>query len=102
MHADAGELDDADDAEEEVDGGEAGRERQSGSRVREERCRHVQVVLGLDDEAPARPDEAGAGEGKVLRDRQLLGGTGKVGDAGEDERPLLRISIIPSCTTRFP
>lgn len=36
-HHDAGDLDDSDDAEEEVDGGQ-------------------QVVLGLDDEAPAGPD----------------------------------------------
>jgi len=50
--------------------------------------RYVQVVLGLDDEAPPGPDEAGAGESKVLRKRELLCGTGKVGDAGEDERPL--------------
>lgn len=66
---DAGDLDDADDAEEEVDGGE-------------------QVVLGLDDEAPARPDEAGGGQGAVLLQRELLGGATEVGDAGEDEGPL--------------
>jgi len=66
---DAGDLDDADDAEEEVDGGE-------------------QVVLGLDDEAPARPDEAGGSQGAVLLQRELLGRAGEVGDAGEDEGPL--------------
>lgn len=53
------------------------------------RCRKdVQVVLGLDNQAPARPDETRAGQGKVLRKRQLLDGAGKVGDAGNDERPL--------------
>lgn len=66
---DAGDLDDADDAEEEVDGGE-------------------QVVLGLDDEAPARPDEAGGGQGSVLLQRELLGRAAEVGYAGEDESPL--------------
>lgn len=48
----------------------------------------VQVVLGLDDEAPAGPDETGAGEGKVLRQGELLDGAGKVGDASDDEAPL--------------
>lgn len=67
---DAGDLDDADDAEEEVDGGE-------------------QVVLGLDDEAPARPDEAGGRQGAVLLQRELLGRAAEVGDAGEDEGPLV-------------
>lgn len=68
-HHDAGDLDDADDAEEEVDGGE-------------------QVVLGLDDEAPARPDEARGRQGAVLLQGELLGRATEVGDAGEDEGPL--------------
>lgn len=68
-HHDAGNLDDADDAEEEVDGGE-------------------QVVLGLDDKTPAGPDEAGGGQGAVLLQGELLGRAGEVGDAGEDEGPL--------------
>lgn len=66
---DSGDLDEADDAEEEVDGGE-------------------EVVLGLDDQAPSGPDEAGAGQGKVLSERELLDGARKVGDAGDDESPL--------------
>lgn len=74
---DARDLDDADDTEEEVDCGQ-------------------KVVLGLDDEAPAGPDEAGGGQGAVLGEGELLGGAGKVGDAGEDEGPLLRQSISPS------
>ena len=68
-HHDAGDLDDADDAEEEVDGCE-------------------QVVLGLDDEAPAGPDEARGRQGAVLLQRELLGRAGEVGDTGEDEGPL--------------
>lgn len=75
---DAGDLDDADDAEEEVDGGQ-------------------QVVLGLDDEAPAGPDEAGGGQGTVLGEGEFLGGAGEVGDAGEDEGPLL-VFICASAT----
>lgn len=68
-HQDAGDLDDSDDAEEEVDGGE-------------------QVVLGLDDEAPAGPDETRGGQGAVLLQGELLGGAGEVGDTGEDKGPL--------------
>jgi hypothetical protein len=79
-HHDAGDLDDADDTEEEVDGGE-------------------EVVLGLDDEAPAGPDEAGGRQGAVLLQGELLGGAGEVGDAGEDEGPLQerRIQALASC-----
>lgn len=65
----ARDLDDADDTKEEVDGGE-------------------QVVLGLDDEAPAGPNEARGRQRGVLRQRELLGRAGKVGDTGEDEGPL--------------
>lgn len=71
-HHDAGDLDDSDDAEEEVDGGE-------------------QVVLGLDDEAPARPDEARSRQGAVLLQRELLGRATEVRDAGEDEGPLCEL-----------
>lgn len=63
-------LGDAHETQEEVDGGQ-------------------EVVLGLDDEAPAGPDEAGGGQGGVLGEGEFLGGTGKVGDTGEDESPLL-------------
>lgn len=70
---DAGDLDDADYAEEEVDGGK-------------------QVVLGLDNEAPARPDEAGGRQGAVLLQRELLGRATEVGDAGEDEGPLVSLN----------
>lgn len=48
----------------------------------------VQEVARLDDEAPAGPDHAGSGEGEVLREGELVGGTVEVGDAGEDESPL--------------
>jgi hypothetical protein len=52
-----------------------------------------QVVLGLDDQAPSGPDEAGAGQGKVLSERELLDGARKVGDAGEDESPLRSVLV---------
>lgn len=56
----------------------------------------VQVVLGLDDQAPPGPDDAGAGQGKVLGKRELFGGAGKVGDAGEDKSPLYELfSVAP-------
>jgi hypothetical protein len=70
VHGDTGELCDTDEGEEEVDGGQ-------------------EHVLGLDDEAPAGPDDTRAGEGEVLGEGELLGGTGEVGDTGEDKTPLL-------------
>lgn len=69
VNGDARALGDADKTEEEVDGGQ-------------------EVVLGLDNQTPAGPDEARGRQGGVLRQGELFGGTGKVGDAGEDERPL--------------
>lgn len=48
----------------------------------------LQVVLGGNNEAPSRPDQTGSSEGTVLGEGQLLGGTGKVRDTSEDERPL--------------
>lgn len=69
MNENPADLDDTHDTEEEVDGGE-------------------QHVLGLDNEAPTGPDEAGGGQGAVLGEREFLGGAGKVGDTGEDESPL--------------
>lgn len=53
----------------------------------------VQVVLGLDDEAPSGPDHAGAGQGEELCKGQLLGGTGEVRDTGDDESPLCEVSV---------
>lgn len=44
------------------DRGEVVQDEQRGGR----QVRDLQVVLGLDDEAPAGPDDAGAGQGKVL------------------------------------
>lgn len=62
-------MNETDDSEEEVDSGK-------------------EVVLGLDDHAPASPDETGAGQGKVLGEGELLGGACEVGDTGKDESPL--------------
>lgn len=44
-------------------------------------------VLGLDDEAPARPDGACAHEGEVLGQREGLCGAGEVGGACGDHGP---------------
>lgn len=66
---DAGDLDDADEAEEEVDSCE-------------------QDVFWLNDQAPASPDQAGSSEGDVLGKRELLGRTVKVSDACNDNCPL--------------
>jgi hypothetical protein len=45
-------------------------------------------VSGLDDEAPSSPDQSRAHEGGVLREGELIGGTGEVGGTGKDETPL--------------
>lgn len=87
MQKDSGDLGEADDTEEEVDCGEAVRGDQydvlfllgamvgamegrgTSSKMSNEvgaGFRDLQVVLGLDYEAPAGPDDAGAGQGKVL------------------------------------
>lgn len=69
VHEDAGGLGGADAEEEEVDGGE-------------------EQVTGLDDEAPASPDQTGGGQGGVLGEGEVLCGTSEVGGTGEDETPL--------------
>lgn len=68
VHGNAGQLCDADATKEKVDGGK-------------------EVVLRGDDEAPARPDGAGGGEGGVLGQGELVGRAGEVTDSGEDEGP---------------
>lgn len=49
---------------------------------------HIQDVTGLDDHAPASPDSTGTHKGGILSERELLGGTGEIGDTGDDEAPL--------------
>ncbi len=48
----------------------------------------IQIVLRLDNQAPPGPDETSAGQGDVLREREVLGRAGKVSNAGDDKRPL--------------
>lgn len=99
-HGNTGKLDNADDCKEEVDGGKTIL-----------LCQHlirlvtvvtsleeviVQHILGADYEAPAGPDETGAGEGEVLGEGELLSGTGKVRDTGEDESPLCSSQYVHS------
>lgn len=90
IEGDAGYLDDADHSEEEVYGGETvgveGRQRLVFVYFFRKMGRRenivVQVVLGLDDQAPSGPDETGRGEGGVLCEGELLGGARKVRDTG--------------------
>lgn len=56
---------------------------------------YSQHVLGLDDEAPTRPDQTGAHEGEVLRKGQLLSGSSEIGNTCQDKSPLLRIRSQP-------
>lgn len=49
---------------------------------------HIQNVAGLDDHAPASPNSTGTHQGGILGERELLGGTGEIGDTGDDEAPL--------------
>ena len=65
----SGHLGCADAEEQEVDGGE-------------------EEVAGLDDEAPAGPDQACGHKSGILREGELVGGAGEVGGAREDETPL--------------
>lgn len=46
-----------------------------------------EIVLGFDDKTPPCPNQTGGCQGGVLCERQLLGRTGKVGDARENQRP---------------
>lgn len=66
---DTGDLDNADETKEEVDGCE-------------------QDVSRLDNQAPTSPDQAGTCESSVLCEGELFGWTIKVSDACNDERPL--------------
>lgn len=50
---------------------------------------HVQDVTGLDDQAPTSPDGTSTHQSSVLGEGELLGGTGEVGDTGDDKTPLL-------------
>jgi hypothetical protein len=49
---------------------------------------HIQDITGFDNHAPASPDGTSTHKGGVLGERELLGGTGEVGDTGDDEAPL--------------
>jgi len=64
-----GDLDNADETEEEVDGCE-------------------QDVSRLDDQAPTSPDQAGTCESNILCEGELFSRTIKVSDACNNERPL--------------
>ena len=46
-----------------------------------------QVVLRLDDQTPACPDQARGRERRALREAQLLRGAVEVRDAGDDQGP---------------
>lgn len=45
-------------------------------------------VAWLNHEAPSGPDEASGHESGVLRNRELVGGSGEVGSTCEDKTPL--------------
>ena len=49
---------------------------------------HIQDVTGLNDHAPAGPDGTSAHQSSVLGEGELVGGTGEVGDTGDDQAPL--------------
>lgn len=53
---------------------------------------NVQNVLGLDDQAPACPDCAGASKSSVLGKREGLCWACEVGNTGKNEGPLVRVS----------
>lgn len=59
-----------------------------GSAAQEEVDRGQQVVLGLDDQTPSGPDEAGGKQSGVLGAGQSLDRSSKVRDTGNDQSPL--------------
>ena len=58
---------------------------------------HIQVVLGFDDKAPSSPNNTGAGQGEVLSEGELLGGTSEIGDTGKDKSPLQATNQVSMC-----
>ena len=80
----------ADAEQKEVDGSEA-RWIQSAldhTRISRTSRVNVQKVSGLNDEAPAGPDQTSSHEGTVLRERKRFDGTSEVGSTGKNETPL--------------
>lgn len=55
---------------------------------------NVQIVLRGDNQTPAGPDSSGSRQGTILSQRQLLGGAAKIGDTGDDQSPLSKVSYI--------
>jgi hypothetical protein len=49
---------------------------------------HAQKVSGLNDEAPAGPDQTSSHEGTVLGEGKRFDGTSEIGSTGKDETPL--------------
>lgn len=93
---DAGDLGCADAEEEEVDGSEAVACVSFSLVASVCTDRSVQKVSGLDDEAPAGPDQTGSHEGGILTQGERFGGTGKVCGTSKDETPLQRVSVSVS------
>lgn len=97
---DTGDLDDTDDAKEEVDSSKPGHPISQSidyyNRRKELSIEEVdvQVVLGSDDHTPASPDSTGGHQSTVLGQGQLLGGTAKIGNTSNDESPLDRTESV--------
>lgn len=62
---------------------------------------NIQDVTGLDDQAPASPDGTSTHQSSVLSEGELLGGTGKVGDTGEDQAPLSYGNMLARALSRY-
>lgn len=95
MKSNSGNLGKSDETEEEVDGGEArGGIYSAWDMTKQDQTwqmaekKNIQVVLGLDDQAPSSPDKTSAGKSEVLSEGELLNGTREVGDTGKDKSPL--------------
>ena len=55
----------------------------------------LQQIPGFDNETPPRPDDAGGGDRKVLREGKLFSGASEIADTGQDDRPLfIEVSIL--------
>lgn len=95
---DSGDLDNADDTEEEVDCSQTVNSISSNPASNIETACNVQDVSRLDNQAPSSPDSTSASKGNVLRQRELLSWTVEIGYTGENEAPLLS-TIVSNCSS---
>lgn len=63
---------------------------------------YVQIVLGLDDQAPACPDGTGSCESCILGEGELFSWAIEICYAGKNNTPLNSVSGVPQHPFAFP